>query len=284
LLKASTMKRRGGLTLVETVVSLFIITGCLLIIIKMIFSGADVQRRAGFNEKAAMIGERHLGRLRTWASDPNNFYNAALWATVAPATKSADSDHPEFTVTIQAVKQPLYSPCEQAEARFASPTEERRVLKDSYYKVQVSVAWAPVADKNQLTLVTLIGAPDHPVHHVETTTSDAGPLARDEEANLTVKALDANGNVIPDHFWSWSQQPATGVGSVGSFPALERSGATAKYKHFYRTATVSGSTQPVYGPAGNVVLTVEGRSPAIYDSASTRWTTNSTANVTVENQ
>lgn len=278
------MKRRGGLTLVETVVSLFIITGCLLIIIKMIFNGADVQRRAGFNEKAALIGERHLGRLRTWATDPNNFYTAGSWSTIAPGAPSPDADHPEFAVTIQALKQTVYSPCEQAEARWSSPTEERRTLKDSYYKVQVTVAWEPAAEKNQLTLVTLIGAPDNPVHHVETTTSDAGPLARDEEANLTVRAIDANGNVVPDHFWSWSQQPATGVGSVGSFPSLQRSGETAKYKHFYRTATVSGTTQPVYGPAGNVVLSVEGRSPAIYDTASTRWTTNSTANVSVENQ
>lgn len=283
LLKASLMQRRG-LTLTETVVSLFMITGCLLIIIKMIFYGADVQRRAALNEKAALIAERHLGRVRTWASDVNNFSGGAAWSAIAPGVASRDVDHPEFSVTINAAPQVMYSPCEQAELRFATPIEERRIMDESYYKVQVKVSWEPPSSKNQLTLVSLVGYPENPVHHLETATTDAGPLARDDNADLTVRAVDADGDPIPDHFFSWSQRPAVGLGSVGSFPLLSRTGETAKYRHFYRSATISGTTQSVYGPAGNVVLAVEGRSPAIFNSGSARWTTNTTANVTVENE
>lgn len=256
--------------------SLFLISGCLLIVVKMIFFGSDIQRRAGLNERAGAVANRHLGRVRTWAQNPNNFYGPS-WSAVEAASV-ADIDQPEFKVTVRTQPQQLYSPCLQAEARFdAPPQDDRRRLTKSYRLVQVDVAWEPASARNHLTLVSLVGAPEVPIHHVELDLSDPGPLAHDALCNITVTAKDSTDTAIPDHFWIWSQIPQGGSGSVGSFQNVTRDGSYGQYQNFYHL----GPSGRVYGPAGTVSVSIEGRSTSILNGSN--WVTNSTGHALIQN-
>lgn len=276
-------RRTHGLTLVETVLALFLIVACLLVVIRMIFVGADIQRRAAVNERAALIAARHLGRIRTWAQDATNFYNDSNWTTVASGTAVPDPDYPEFSLTISSAWKDVYSPSRDVEARFVGPPDTRRVMTRSYRQVEVLVTWFPAA-RNRFVLVSLVGAPELPVDHVNVSATTTGPLAHDALANLTISARDGSDNEIPDHFFTWSQSAAAGAGSVGSFQNVTRSGASGQYQNFYRNANFGGSTVPVYGPPGVVNITLAGRSPSILDSGTSRWSVNTTSSVEITNQ
>ena len=157
------------------------------------------------------------------------------------------------------------------------------MLTQSYRKVVVTTSWFPNVARNRLTLVSLVGAPAWPVDHVKIDADNPGPLSHDQLTNITVTARDSGGGLIPDHFFNWSQSPAPGLGSIGSSQNVTRGGDSGQYQNRYRVTTIAGVPTSVYGPAGSVRLSFEGRSVSGYDPGPARWVTNSTGTLDISN-
>jgi len=283
----SLRRARVGLTLVESVVAIFIICGCILVIMRMVSNGIDMNVRAEQVEQASLIASRQLETLREWAADPSHFYDSASWAAKIATSPFPDSDNPDYTVTWKATAVGITSPCTMTESRYSSP----RVMSGSYMKVAVTVSWSPTSTRNQVVLTSLIGAAIDPVVSLTVTpsTSLASPqlVPKNSSISFTASGWDGTRNV-PDLFFLWSQAPVTVNGSIGSFQNMTRTGVSGQYQNYYCDETIAGVPTAIYGPLGNVTLGVLGRSPAIYDVDSSsvpthRWMTNTTGNVVVQN-
>ena len=271
------------MTLIETIIAIFIISGSIMLILRMVTTGMNANLRAEQSQQAALISTKQMETIREWAHTPANFYQPS-WATVASGSPFADPDNPDYSVTIQAAKQTVLSPCTQDEQRY--PAAQRRQLTSSYVKVVITVVWGSGGPLNQFQVASLIGAPEVPVDHlVVTPDTRVSPVSLNQNqlANITVSGVDSSGTVIPDLFFDWGLGPTSDQPSVGSIQNATRTGTQGQYDNFYMNQLVGGVSTPAFGPPGNVSITIKGRSPAIYSSSATQWLTNVTDIETMQN-
>jgi len=250
------------MTITEAVIALFLIAYCALTVFQLLNLGVNIDGRAERAECAVAVASRHMQRLRQWAETPANFESD--WSTQVGT--SVDAEFPEYQVTVEATSETLYSPCSQLESNWAppsNPVDDRRKMPNTFKKVLITASWKPGSASSQVTIVSLVGAPSQRLAtlNIQTTSPYNVPMNHDEAVNATVVAQDAGGNNLKDVFFRWWHRPTSVSGSVGSFPPTgqTRDGRTTQFKHFYCIQTVSGISQPVYGPAGNLTVSVAGR-------------------------
>lgn len=250
------------MTITEAVIALFLIAYCALTVFQLLNLGVNIDARAERAECAVAVASKHMERLRQWAQTPANF--DSNWSTQVGTI--VDTEFPEYQVTITATNETLYSPCSQLESNWAppfNPVDDRRKMPNTFKKVLIAASWKPGSPSSQVTIVSLVGAPSQRLATltIQTTSPYNVPMNQDEAVNATVVAQDAGGNNLKDVFFKWSHTPSSVTGSVGSFPPAgqTRDGRTMQFKHFYCIQMVSGISQPVYGPAGNLTVSVAGR-------------------------
>lgn len=240
------MKSKGGrrgLSLLETLIAIFIITFAVLEMAALFRSALDGAKRANKVAIATNLANKRMEEIVYWASYDNHFAN---WGPVDGA-QASDSLYPDFVVSSDSEAVTQYSPCSLTEQRF--PAGQQRTLSKAARSVRVRVTWAPNESRNKVELYTMVGAPPVVLDEVDVNEAIPNPISPfGSSHNLTVYGLDEDGNKIPDLFFDWSL--SAGTGNAELLPARDGRSAILR-DQAYNPGTES------YEPApGNATLRV----------------------------
>jgi Tfp pilus assembly protein PilV len=203
-----------GLSLLEAIIALFLLSGSLLVLLALFQSALNDTGRAATRQTAVVVAEKTLDGLRAQASQSPGYDS---WSSSPPlTTATADADYPLYKVQAQWNPAKLYSPCSSTELG-AYPTDPR-VLTSSAYKVKLTVSWSAT---DSVAVTTLIGDPvrslatnstsnPFPTLHVSPVGSLANPLARNAVQQFSVTATDGAGNPVHDLLVDWYVATSTG--------------------------------------------------------------------------
>lgn len=230
------------MTLVETVLSMFLLVGVMLTIVNLFHASLRYQVRVENRGKMALLATRTIEDMRAYAQNPANFngglafYNGRTWT---------EPDFPDFTIRTETVPtgRSIYSPCETLEVPW-TPSGQARRLDNSVVPVKVSVSFRtdsvslvgyiaePARDPDPTLRITPLAVPDVP----------AGA-----SFSLTVTAFDTGGVVMRDLFFDWDIDAETGNATITA--SSPRDGRTVTIINQY-----NGTTEP-----GTIRVTVKCR-------------------------
>ncbi|MBN9415010.1 MAG: hypothetical protein J0I12_06195 [Candidatus Eremiobacteraeota bacterium] len=202
------MARARGLSLAETVLALFLLTAGCLMMVQLFHQATRADRRTQQLQNAITLGEKTLARVRSWASQPNNFdSNWAPWNTTL-----TDPDFPGLEVEVTALPsgRALASPASRLELPYGA---KGRRLARLVVPVKVRVRWG----SENLTLFTYCAAPAHPMAanaQVELSNLPAAPLSANQVAQVNAQLRDGAGQPLTGVTFNWSLIPVTGNGSL----------------------------------------------------------------------
>ena len=224
-----------GLTLAETLIALFLLSGAAMASLALLTQAGRNQRLTLETLTANRFATVCLERIRGWAHDPNNF--ATGWSIYADTTVLEPS-YPGLSARIQAAPtyQPLTSPNASLEAAFAPAT---RSLNDSMRAVKITVTWFSTRPRT-LVVQGWVGAPlrtvGAPSLAFTMLAGIPGPMAVNATAVYKVELLDVSGQPIPGVFYrrSIDSSYATGDPGMGSIEVLDRTGdRCGMINHYY---------------------------------------------------
>lgn len=258
------MRARRGITLVETLVAIFVLTLAVAFVGNLLHAGLRHQARSERKILAVQLGRKKLCLLRAWARTPTtgSYYNfdQAVAAWVAQVG-NGDPEYPGLVVNATVVDQTLYSPCTTMEAPYV-PLGNARSMTSSAKKVKISVAddGDPVWT---LDLVTLVADPTRnlassdavrltPTSAIPPTLSPAGNDLNNPAGGSTVEmkaeALYPDGRPVPDLFFDWYIVPLGGTGTL----VQARDGRTCRFINGVSTGIANVTTE------GKSVVAVHG--------------------------
>jgi Tfp pilus assembly protein PilV len=198
-------RQAGGLSLLETVIALFLFTAAALVTVALFHSALHRTTKIQQGATARLVAEEAVAEMR------------AEFAESSYGTKDPDSfkrnypvpDHPGFQVDIQADWAQLQSPSNPLNLEL--PATQRKVMDRSAIRTEVTVSWNEGRDT--YSLVTLIEEPTTELDRVRIT-GPGGTLAARATQEYQAIGEDANGNVIEDLTFLWWVEPMSGTGTV----------------------------------------------------------------------
>ncbi len=215
-----------GLTLVETVISIFLLLCACLVVIALFHTSLRYSARILQQNAASVVAEKTLARVRAWARSREgvkfNFERSSNW-NVYNGDLQPDPEEASFHVRILAVPHTIFSPCSELEKQF--DLDRRRALGSSYHRVTVTVSWDPPSPSNTFAITSLIGSPPHRMPssqgalktRLEVETPDYhDPLFFDDVNKFRAKLIDADDEEIPDVMFRWHVIPGIGAGLTSS--------------------------------------------------------------------
>ena len=223
------MKPRAtrALSLMEAVISSFLLLSCFLVIINLFHSGLRYSTQIENQQIAAMVAERQLEQMRLWSETAGaSGYNFDYLSAVYGGTSALASDFSNFSVLTQVVDQTIYSSCSTFERGVAASGGLACSLNHTVKKVQVTVSWDN--DTRQVSTCSLFSRPagalaSHNPIAISPTSSPAAPLPHLATLQFSATATDAFGNPIPDLRFNWAVVPRDGNGTL----TVARDGSTA---------------------------------------------------------
>ncbi len=217
--------RSRGLSFLEVVLAVFMLTFSLLLVGRVIASLSTWSESASERGQATAIAQAKLAEIRAWAGQRTGFYNFDNWSVYTAATSTVG----DYVVLVDSEFITAYSPSTTLEQEF--PGAER-TLTASLRKVQVEVEWGRTIE-HRVRLVTLIGDPVRELSAPPLAVT-GGPttLPPDGIAAFQVELLDVAGNPVPDQFFHWAASQVTGNATLSA----QRDGRTAQLTNVYSLA------------------------------------------------
>jgi prepilin-type N-terminal cleavage/methylation domain-containing protein len=197
---------RKGFSLLETLISLFIIVVALLMMTQLMHSslrrGTVTQKRL----QASLFAQQTLEEIRVWALAPNNFESD--WSPYDDQL-FIDPSFPGLETRTTLSDKDLASPSDLLEQDY--PLVEQRALPLACKGVTVECSWG-TATSQRVELVSLVAAPPRAfrsTNPIEITPSGSS-VAKDSTETFTARAFDDTGQEIKGITFSWYIVPKAG--------------------------------------------------------------------------
>jgi type II secretory pathway pseudopilin PulG len=233
------MRRQAGLSLIETVISIFVLATAVLIAGVLMQASFRYQTMARQRVEATAVAQKILAEVKAWAwtqSGGNYNYNGS-WSAYQGAVRNEQGFRVRIDSSPRTVR--LASPCSALEDHFGA---EGRYLGSSVVPVRVTVEWG---SSDSLSLFTYIGEPTR-IPRTVVVNQSGGSLAANGISRFSATALDANGAAIEDMMFRWYLEPTGANPGMGSLlppwggqvsPPVAmgpRDGRTSSVKNSYR--------------------------------------------------
>jgi Tfp pilus assembly protein PilV len=222
--------RNRAFTLVEALISIFLIIASFLIVATLFHTGLRYVHRIEARNLAVVLAERRIEEMRAHARNRSGTqYGFADFSSFTAA--ATDPDFPGYQVSATVNDLTVFSPSEGYE-----PTAQTRPMPRSMKQVKVTVTWDQ--GTSNLSLLTLIGDPAasatptrrfrnlNPI--VVTPTAPPIPplVAHDQDVPFSVVAYDQFDQPIEDLYFQWYIQP--GDGNATTFQSVDGRSATMR--------------------------------------------------------
>jgi type II secretory pathway pseudopilin PulG len=187
-----------GLSLLETVIALFILVSAFAIVATLFFRSNRALVQIEEKAVAVAFAETVLDDIRVWARDPIHF--ATGWGTWSDVQMS---EFPNCRARVTAVTPSTYTPCTQLES--GKPAPQQREMLSTFRDLEIVVEYQ---DREVFRLHTRIAEPDRRADSVEVVLlSGSSSLGAWDTATYQARLIDDTGNVIEDVSFHWSMLP-----------------------------------------------------------------------------
>ncbi|MEW6278648.1 MAG: hypothetical protein AB1758_08515 [Candidatus Eremiobacterota bacterium] len=198
-----------GVTLVETLISIFLFSAALLISCNLFHAAMQYNRRADERQLAVRLAQNKLEEIVAWARGRSgSSYNYDDWSTYAGVTGTFP-EAPQLNYRIEVEISPLADPCSSFQS-VALPDRQRSI---EARRVHVRVWQSGPA----IELTTLVRPPIRDLAPTLTVQPVGGlpdPLPKDAPATFSVQAFDTGGVPVNGITYQWYLSPATGSGTL----------------------------------------------------------------------
>jgi hypothetical protein len=237
---------RLGSSLIETLVALVLMTGCVLLVGALLHRAQRYQRRSESLLEASALANQVSGEVRLWAQTPSNFDGDwSFWN----GRQFQEPNFPNLWVRVD-ISNPLtlYSPDRLSESAFSDP----RQLSNGGRCVRISAGPDLASSLGRVRIWTQIAPPrpDPSAARIEVT--GATNLAVGSSAGYTAEAY-IGARRLPQVCFVWRIHDQSGSGS-GSSP--QRDGRNFTLSHNQSRESAAGGTEPAFG---NIELVAEAR-------------------------
>jgi len=249
------MKRRGGLSLIETVLAVFVLLVVFLIFGTLLQWVLSSSRRGDEMATAARLAENRLAELRDWSFQPNGSsdnFRAGAWGALATPVEAESG----YRTSVALVASQCYAPTTNLESAFANP----RTMSSACKRVRVRVQWGNQSYDLYSQLTAPPVTPKQPLSsNIQVTITGGTTLASGASIVLTAQARDVNDSPIEDLVYQWTVLPESGTGSLAE---LDRNGRQVRFTN-NNPLTVNSSTLKVAVQATYRGVVLEGVSGTI---------------------
>ncbi|MFN8613510.1 MAG: hypothetical protein U0931_38585 [Vulcanimicrobiota bacterium] len=195
------MRDLRALSLVEVVISFFLLSFVALGVLSMSRMAFVSQRRNQHSLAATVLAESTLNEARMWARDPQNYLSD--WAAYNGPLASPS---PTYKISGRSTFQTLLSPAQALENQWASTPPGQRELPKGVVLLEIKVAWSP-KNNGSIRLVGYIGEPRRDLTGYQVSLDDPQPAAvhlNDTATYPSVIVKDAQGRPFENLLFRWS--------------------------------------------------------------------------------
>jgi type II secretory pathway pseudopilin PulG len=194
-----------GLSLLETLLSLFVLLSTFVIVLSLLFRSSDYLVNVERKVVAVTFAETVLEDIKAWAKDYSNY--SGDWSAWNDTTLA---EYPGYRAQVTAVTPTVANPCGQLE--LGKPAAEQTLMLDSYRDLTLTVRFD---GSTQLTLQTRLAEPARPIKEVSVSAvTGGGSIGRGSQAAYRAILLDSANLEISDVSFRWSVEPITGNGTA----------------------------------------------------------------------
>lgn len=214
---------RRGSSLLETVISLFLMAAILILSFQLFHNASAWQGESESRSTALWLARAKLEESKIAAKDLSEFQNSLH----SLQGVSSDPQHPSFTIEVTTTEygaqaHPGYSPSRTHEelynsspqhGYFPSLTDDRRSFGNSTLNVTVKVAWSQ--DRGRpIVLNALVREPARTAASIEITQTGPNTLNFRDSVEFSAHLLDNAGLRIEDATIHWSLVPVSSYGLI----------------------------------------------------------------------
>jgi len=201
--------RLRGLSLIEIVIAMTILSFGCLVVFRMFHLGISYSGTIGDEATASIIAQKKLDEIRGWAYErQSGAYNFVKgdWSIWDDKT-TTDSDYSKFRVSTYVEEHELKSP--------SSSVQPYHIMSHSAKIVKVVVAWISGAIPRDFTAVTVIGEPVREISDLGSTAAVILVLGPGDSHTFTAPtAVDENADPIQDISFNWYLKIWTANGTL----------------------------------------------------------------------
>ncbi|MEW6279391.1 MAG: hypothetical protein AB1758_12250 [Candidatus Eremiobacterota bacterium] len=220
---------RGGLSLLETVIALFLMSAAILLVVNLMHASLRHKARLEKRTQATLLASRAMADLRSWARDSNNF--ATGWAGKDGTTWS-EPDVAGYQLRLDCpAHRRAWSPCEPLEAPWDALSNARK-MDSSLMPVRVTVSWDPTDPAARVQLFSYIGEPERTASTLVVTPTALAGIPQWGFFTLAAQVQDGSGAEIRDVMFEWNVDSGTGNATIT--PTSARDGRTVTIQHVYQ--------------------------------------------------
>jgi type II secretory pathway pseudopilin PulG len=242
---------RRGSTLVETIIALVLLSGCLLLVSALLQRSSRYQQRSESLLEAGALADKVISDIRAWAKNGANYDgNWAFWQ----GRLVNDPDFPNLSarVDVQNTGLTVLSPDKHTELAYSSP---REILKGSVL-VRVQAGRDLNSPVGRLAIWSLVAPPSPVIGATIVVNTSGTPMAVGETRGFTATAFDGGGRELPQCCFEWRVRNQSGEASPGS---QTRDGRSYSISHTRTRDDDDDDTTPEVPAAGTVLVQAEAR-------------------------
>jgi Tfp pilus assembly protein PilV len=229
-------RNRTALSLVETVIAIFLLAAQILLISGMVAQFNRGQRSHRLRHRATALGQEKMDEIRAWAGKPANYLSG--WTPYKNQSFGPIEDTFRIETDCNPTGQPLFSPCLGLEAQYGARAKR---MKRSVVPVKVSVIWDPASAAGRVELFSLVGEPARSgaTLSIAPDTAFTEPVAANADFGFKATVVDANNVPIEDIQYQWRVKPVAPLptdapGNASLLASPTRSMESARARHVFR--------------------------------------------------
>lgn len=242
---------RRASTLIETIIALVLLSGCLLLVGALLHRSSQYQRRSESLLESAALADKVMGEVRGWARNGSNY--DSNWSYWQGRTVS-DPDYPGLSarVDVQTTGVTVLSPDNLTELAYSNP---REILKGA---IRVRILAGPDLNSpvGRASLWSQIAPPSPQASgaHIVVNINNGAPMAHNETRSFTATAFDGGGRSLPHCCFEWRVRNQSGeANSTGQ----SRDGRS--FGIIYNTTREEGDPPVTVYASGSVSIEAEAR-------------------------
>jgi hypothetical protein len=230
---------RRGVTLLECIISLFLLGGAIFLVISLFHNGLRRQNQIQQEARAAELAQLVANEIREFASSPTNYL------TGLSAYRGREQSYPNFQgfLVRTEVGSPagLTSPCSGLEGRFTHP----RVLQQSTIPVKISVLWG-ANNTSSFSLHCQVREPKRAADSIRVSRIDStgSPVPVNGILEFQAELLDTAGQPIPGVGFAWTVRPISGNATFIEPDSSDAQVGRFQHKYYFNPFTSDWENVP----------------------------------------
>lgn len=191
-----------GFSLVEVVISLFLLSFVALVVLSMTQTSFLHQKRNQDLAKASLLASRAIAEIRIWAQDVDHFQSD--WSAYNTVLTYPEFPNHEVEVRSFAMGLPLDTPSDELESQWEGDPRGTKTLPRAVVPVEITVRWSG-NERDAFRILTYVAEPwrDATGATFNITGPSPSSLGTDQTAAYAITAQDAAGRPFENLLFSW---------------------------------------------------------------------------------